>query len=228
MNLRPAILVSAAVLAFEVVLAAVGLLLVEPGAQVPIHWGADGQPNGYASPLVAFGLTPLITVGVVALFWVIPRIEPRAQNLARSSGAYLTLWIGLVVFCGLLQLVIVLAGLGIGLEMNAVVGVAVGGLFVVIGNVLSTVRSNFLVGVRTPWTLTSERSWQKTHRVVGWAFVVIGLVTMLVAVVAPELMVWVILGGAVVIVGLSIGYSYVVWRDDPDRREPGRPTDQPG
>jgi uncharacterized membrane protein len=219
MNLRPVLVVSAIVIVAQLVLAAVGLLLVAPGVEVPIHWGISGQPDGYASPLVAFLFTPLITIGLVALLAAIPRIEPRATNLARSADAYRTAWIALVLFMGALQLMVVAAGLGVGVSMNVVIGIGVGVLFIVLGNVMTTVRSNFMFGVRTPWTLTSELSWKRTHRVVGWLFVVTGALTVVVSLVAPGAMVWVILGSTLVVLAVGFGYSYLVWRTDPDRRD---------
>jgi uncharacterized membrane protein len=40
-----------------------------------------------------------------------------------------------------------------------------------IGNVLGKLRSNFFVGIRTPWTLSSEHVWDQTHRWAGRLFV---------------------------------------------------------
>lgn len=69
------------------VIGVAGLALVPPGTDVPIHWGADGQPNGFASPVVAFFLMPLISLGIVGLFAAIPRIEPRRAHLEASTSA---------------------------------------------------------------------------------------------------------------------------------------------
>jgi uncharacterized membrane protein len=219
MNLRPALVVSGIVVVAQLVLALVGLALVEPGVEVPIHWGVSGEPDDFASPAVAFLFTPVITLGLVGLLAIIPRIEPRAANLARSSNAYRTVWIALVLFMGALQAVVVASGLGAGIQINVVIGVGVGVMFIALGNVMTTIRSNFMFGVRTPWTLTSELSWKKTHRVVGWLFVLMGALAIVASLVAPTAMVWVILGGVVVILVVSFGYSYVVWRGDPDKQD---------
>ena len=71
---------------------------------------------------------------------------------------------------------VVAAGSGVDVPIALVVGVGVGLLFAIIGNVLTTVRSNFMFGVRTPWTLSSDLAWDRTHRLVGRLFVVTGLV----------------------------------------------------
>jgi uncharacterized membrane protein len=220
-NLRRFYQVSAVVLALSFGIALWGLVVVGPDAQVPMHWNAAGEVDGYGSALVAFLITPLITVGVVALFAVIPRIEPRAEHLARSGRAYETLALSIVILLGGLQLILVLAGVGHPVDVALLMGAGTGVLFMIMGNVLGTIRSNFMVGVRTPWTLTSERSWAKTHRLVGRLFVLLGAILVVVSVLGAARAVFVVLlGGIGIILAVTVIYSYAVWRDDPDR-QPG-------
>ena len=219
MNLRSFYRVSAIVLACQLALALYGVWVVGPDQQVPVHWGTDGEADGWATALVGFAVMPLITAGIVALFAIVPRIEPRRRNLERSAHAYRTTAIAVVVFLGVAQAVVVLASLGDTLPMVGIVGLGIGLLFIVMGNVLTTVRSTFLFGVRTPWTLSSERSWDRTNRLVGRLFVLAGLT--LVALTLPgnvELIVWAMVGWIAVILAASFGYSYRVWKADPDRR----------
>jgi len=96
---------------------------------------------------------------------------------------------------------------------------------VVIGNVLGKVRSNFMFGIRTPWTLTSYRSWNRTHRLGGRLMVALGLVVIgatALGLRGEPLFAIVGGGGGTLVVGVVV-YSYLAWRADPDRRS-GRPT----
>lgn len=220
MNLSRFYRVSAIVLVAQVALAAYGVWLVGPDTQVPVHWSVDGTPNGWASALVGFSIMPLITAGIVALFAAIPRIEPRRRNLERSANAYRTTAMAVVVFLGVAQAVVVFASLGGSLPMSAIVGFGIGVLFVVIGNVMATVRSNFMFGVRTPWTLTSDLSWDRTNRLVGRLFVIAGITLMVLTLAgSPELIVWVMVAWIGVILAGGFAYSYRVWKSDPDRRQ---------
>jgi uncharacterized membrane protein len=225
-NLRRLYLAAGLALALQVAIALWGLTQVPSGREVPIHWGVSGQPDGFAAPLVAFLFVPIVTLGLVLLLAAVPRIEPRRENLERSSSAYLTVGLALVALMTILQVGIVLSGVGlVDVPMNLVVGVAAGAFFIVIGNVMTTVRSNFMFGVRTPWTLSSELSWRKTHRLIGWLFVAFGLGLMVASVLAPpEALVAVILAGVAVILVVSFAYSYRVWKTDPDRRDPRSAT----
>jgi len=117
---------------------------------------------------------------------------------------------------------VVLAGAGYSVPITPIIGGGVGLLFMVLGNVMTTVRSNFMFGVRTPWTLTSDLAWDRTHRLVGRLWVVGGFVVFLSSLLGrSELLVIVILGFVIGSLVLAFAYSYQVWRSDPDRRSLG-------
>jgi uncharacterized membrane protein len=219
MNLRSVYLVGGVVIALELIVAAWGLAQVGPDATVPFHWDVNGNPDGFAPAIVAFLIGPVITAGVLALLALVPRIEPRRANLERSAGAFRTTVIATVVFLGVIHVVTVMAGTGMDVPVGSIVGAGVGIVLAVIGNVLTTVRSTFLFGVRTPWTLTSDRSWDRTHRLVGRLFVVTGLLMVVTSLTGRlELVLGVML---VMLTASVIGgfvYSYKVWKDDPDKR----------
>ncbi|HEY5629105.1 MAG TPA: SdpI family protein [Candidatus Limnocylindrales bacterium] len=222
MNLRGFYRLAGVVLALMLAIAVWGLAVVGIDAQVPIHWGASGEVNGYGPAWLGFLMTPAVTLAMVALFSVIPRVEPRRRNLERSGSAYLTLANTIVVLSLGLQAVLVLAGTGHAVPVALVIGGGVGILFAVLGNVMGTVRSNFLFGIRTPWTLTSELAWDRTHRLAGRLFVVGGLVTFLTSFSGSTVLLLIVLLGVVILTAtLGTIYSYQVWRSDPNRRSLG-------
>jgi uncharacterized membrane protein len=120
--------------------------------------------------------------------------------------------LGLVVAMAGIYAVILLAAVGVLVNVGLVVGVLIGALFVLIGAIIGQVRRNWFFGIRTPWTLSSEEAWSETHRKGRWVFVAMGAAIVLVGVVQTPwslyLAMTVCLGG---ILGL-VGYSYVVWR----------------
>lgn len=219
MNTRPLLVLTIALVAAELALSALAWLQLPAGAEVPIHWGLSGEPDGYAPAAVALLLTPGITLLVGLLLAVVPRFDPRRENLARSRPAYLWITGSALAMTAVAHALVVLAALGSEVNVVRVIGVMTGALFVVIGNFLQKTRSSWFMGIRTPWTLSSERSWAETHRLGGYAFMAVGAVSAIAAfVAAPEVFFWVLLvGTGVAIVGLFV-YSYLVWRDDPDRR----------
>ena len=105
-------------------------------------------------------------------------------------------------------------------EGSGFVGIAVplgvGLLFVWIGNYLPRVRRNYTFGVRTSWALADERTWQKSQRMGGITFVVMGIALMALGLVSQAMpgevvfavLLAVVLGGG----GWTMLYSYLVWR----------------
>ena len=220
MNRRGLAIFSVIVVGFLFVVNAWAWTQLPADAQIPIHWGADGQADRYASKAVGLLLSPLITAGVAALFWLIPTIEPRRANILKSEKAYTAIWIGVVLLLAAVDLVVVTTAMGGNLDITMIVFVSTGALFIVIGNYLPKVRPNYMVGIRTPWTLTSDLAWDRTHRVGGRLFVVEGIVFILVGLFRPptDALVVILLGGIVMLVLFVFAYSYRVWKTDPAKR----------
>jgi uncharacterized membrane protein len=227
MNRKLGIVVSLAAILWMVGLVAWAWSQLPATGQVPLHWNAQGVANRYgtrAQALQGLALAPLVAAGVAALLFVIPSIEPRRRNLALSGRPYVIVWVAVMVFLAGVDTVIVLGTVervSQTLAFARLIPIGVGVLFVVIGNYLGKVRSNFFFGIRTPWTLSSERSWNRTHRLGGWLMIVFGLVIAASAF-DQALLLWLVLGGAVALVAILSAYSYVQWRNDPDKQAFGR------
>jgi uncharacterized membrane protein len=216
---RPTVF-SAIVIAAMAVVSAWAWLALPADAQVPIHWGPSGAPDGWAGKTIGLFLLPLVTIGIAALLWVIPVVEPRRANFEKSGKAYGAIWVAIIGLMAAIQLVAVAAALGWDIDMTLVALVGTGVVFVVIGNYLPKVRPNYMMGIRTPWTLTSDLAWDRTHRLGGRLFVVEGIVFILLGLVRPpaESFVVVLIGGIVLMLVFCFAYSYRVWKTDPQRR----------
>lgn len=220
MNTRPMVMVSIGVVAAMLIASAWAWIQLPADAQVPIHWGPDGRPDGWADKTIGLFLMPAIATLIAILLAFVPRFEPRRTNLERSAKSYGAVWVGVMVLLGGLHLLAVGVALGAELDLTRIVMIGTGGLFVVIGNYLPKVRPNYMMGVRTPWTLTSDLAWRRTHRVGGRLFVIEGLVLMLLAGlgVSGTALVAVLLGAIGLLLAVLFVYSYQVWKVDPDRR----------
>src|SRR6202011_202774 len=151
---------------------------------------------------------------IAVLLAFIPQLEPRRLNLAQSAKAYLATWIGTLVVLAGAHLVIVLAAVGRPANIVTVTSLLVGGLLIVTGNYLGKARSNFFFGIRTPWTLSSDLSWDKTHRLAGRVFVAIGAAMVIAGLTRSGAVFGVVLGILLALIVMVTIYSYFVWRDD--------------
>jgi uncharacterized membrane protein len=164
-----------------------------------------------------------LTLGLALVFAVIPRIEPRRFNLASSAKFYRVAWIGTLCLLAVVHTAVVLNALHIGANAREFVMPGVAILFILIGNYMGKTRSNFFAGIRTPWTLSSDYSWEKTHRLTGRLFMLAGTATLvaffaLPATTASEIMITGLLAAAAV----GVVASYVYWRRDPARHSSDR------
>jgi uncharacterized membrane protein len=153
-----------------------GLVELPTGAPIAIHFNAAGQVDGWTRSRWALFAMPGLALGLWALFSVLPRMDTRADNLARSRPALDVIAVATLAVLGFAQVMIVATSLGtLRWPSNAWL-FALGALFVVTGNVLGKLRPNHTVGIRTPWTLAHDRVWDQTHRYGGKVFVAAGLV----------------------------------------------------
>jgi uncharacterized membrane protein len=183
-------------------------------AAVTTHWGFDGQPDGYAPRWVAAVIFPLFLLVLPLIFRALPKIDPRGENYAKFSDAYWLIANSVVLFLAGVHVVLLLNAIGTPVDINLVVGIGVGLLFMVIGNYLGKVQPNWFMGVRTPWTLASEQVWRKTHRTAGWLFVAAGLIIAISAFV-PTLPTVAVMGVAIAVAAIiPVVQSYVLWKKE--------------
>jgi uncharacterized membrane protein len=191
-----------------------------PDQPIPVHFDMEGRPDSYGSKFEGLLLTPAVAIAFNFLLVLLPKIEPRKEHLLSSSKAYGAVWIANVACLAVLHGTYVAIILGQSAELYLTpVQIAVGILLMVMGNYTAKIQSNFSFGFRTPWTLSSEQSWNKSHRLGGWLMFVLGLGCIAVSFTeSSTLFWWVLLGGSGVIT-LAIGvYSYLIWKDDPKKR----------
>jgi len=180
--------------------------------RVATHWGWSGQPDGYSSKLVAVIALPLMILGMRALLIVLPRIDPKGENYQKFASTYWLIFNGVIVFLGVLHLAILGYGLGAPVRMDRVVPAGVGVLLMVVGNYLTRVEPNWFVGIRTPWTLSSERVWHRTHRVGGWILVGGGFLVVLTLFVPAGAALPILLTTIGLVAVVPVVLSYLLWR----------------
>ena len=221
--IRKGLLLSTIPLVFMALLGAWAFSTVTPDARFPVHFGMDGQPDRWGGPSETFFAMVGVGVLVSAIFAVLPLLDPRGANLRRSSGFYLTCWIAALWFLAALHAVMVLTALDvIDLGPDMIIRVSACGvslLLLVIGNVMGKSRPNWFAGIRTPWTLTSDITWEKTNRLGGRLFVLVGAAGAVAAWLLPTAMALPgVVGGICAVAAIAVAYSWFVWRSAPDRK----------
>lgn len=196
-------------------------------AEIPVHWGIDGRPDRFAPKDAAMAML-MIVPGAIFLTGImlalVPSLDPRKGNIEIGRKAYLATWIGTAALLASVHAGICVAtlkstgGADLPNEFVRYVIAGCGLLIIVIGNYMPKTRASFLFGVRTPWTLSSDLAWEKTHRVAGPLFMAAGALGIIGAFIFDgiwlALQMTAFIGAAALI---SVVYSYFAWKNAGDR-----------
>jgi uncharacterized membrane protein len=188
--------------------------------RLPVHWNLQGEVDRYGGKFEGLLLLPLVTLGLYLLLMFVPFVDPGRRNYENFRKAYNVIRIVLVLFMALIYGLMILSAFGYQGDTTMVVLLAMGVLFIVLGNFMGKLRPNWFVGVRTPWTLSSKLSWDKTHRLAGWLFVLMGALFVLLALVQTTWMFITVFTINGLCILWMVVYSYLVYRSDPDRTSP--------
>ena len=143
------------------------------------HWNASGAADGYSSKAFALFLLPVISTLIATLLFLLPSIDPIARNYAAFRKEYDGLILVILAFMALVQGMLLAWNLGARFEMLRVIAPGIGLLFFYIGAIMPQMKRNWFAGIRTPWTLSSDKVWDETHRVGGKLFRATGVLACL-------------------------------------------------
>lgn len=200
------ILIAAAVIA--------GALFWNPlPEQMASHWNTNDEVDGHISKFWGVFLMPLITVGMFLLFLVIPNIDPLKANIAQFRGTFNLFIVLIIAFMLYIHSLTLVWNLGYqDFKMSAAMLPFMGILFITIGYMLKKAKRNFFIGIRTPWTLSSDSVWDKTHQLGSLLFMLSGAFAFAGAFFGGTTAFWLmfvpLIGSAVFLVA----YSYVLYQ----------------
>lgn len=188
------------------------LVLADNVAAIPIHWNTAGEVDGTTSPLLGFLMMPGIQIFTIMLLNNLHLVEPRKEHLEKSEGLIFLVTLGSTLLFAAIQGQIIAVSFGYA-GNSSIVFVGVGILLVLVGNYMGKLQSTFTVGIRTPWTLSSEQVWRKTHRLGGKLLLGAGLIVAVSGLLAsPQLQTKVMLATILPATIIPIIYSWVLWR----------------
>lgn len=179
--------------------------------QLAIHFDASGQPDSVLAKPLALAIAPLLGLGVVGLFKVLPWLDPLGENVAEFQDAYDLVAVTTVGVIAYVQVVIVTWNLGYAFSVVQATVPVLAVTYYVVGVVVERAEQNWFVGIRTPWTLSNEEVWQVTHERTAVLFKLAGLVALL-AFPFPGWFVLLAVGPVLAAALVATVYSFVVYR----------------
>jgi len=175
--------------------------------QIAIHFNAGGEADGFADKTLGLLMIPVLSLGLYVLFRLIPTIDPLGENIGKFQDTYQKLVAAVMIFMAYIQSLIVFWNLELGFSLNQALVPAIAGLYYFMGDVISEARQNWFVGIRTPWTLSSEEVWRKTHERCGPLFKIAAVVS-LTAVALPDYFIFLTVVPVLAVSIYAVLYSY--------------------
>lgn len=205
--------------AILVVIAVAASAIVYPHLpdRVPTHFDLRGRPNAYGPKWISTVLFPALLVVLWGILRGLPKIDPRRANYARMQDTYDIVVNVVLTMVTALHLLLLTGVAGNPVPVIRLIPAVVGLSFIAIGNVMPRARPNWWFGIRTPWTLSNDRVWERTHRVGGYVMTATGVLAILAAIIASDIA---IAAFAVLAAAMSFGlivYSYVIWKRETNR-----------
>lgn len=180
------------------------------------HWNGEGIVDGYSSKLFNVLFFPLLNIFLFILFIYIPKIDPKWKSIRLFEGKFNLFISSMFVFMVLLQLNVYLWNIGIMIPMGVVMPILMGGLFIVVSILVKDAKQNYTIGIRTPWTLHSERVWDKTHALGAKFFLGSGILSILSALI-PKYSIWIVLSSVILSTIFLFVYSYIEFKKEEKR-----------
>jgi uncharacterized membrane protein len=180
---------------------------------IPIHWNITGTADGFAGKAEGLLLYPVASLGLYLALLLIPRFDPKRSNDAAFSGTYKVLRLIMLAFFAVVYGIVHLWIRGYEISMSTFMPIAIGMLFIVLGNFMGKIRPTWFVGIRTPWTLSNSTVWTRTHRLGGWLFIGTGFLTVLSALIVNRWAFYVVIAATAASAVTAVIYSYAVWRE---------------
>ncbi len=178
---------------------------------VATHWNFSGEPDNFSGRAMAAFFMPGFIFSIYLMMTLMPIIDPRRKRYEQFAKTYF-IFRDLIIF--LLVLIYFVAGfanLGYDLNIGAWVATAVGAMFIIFGNYMGKIKHNWFMGIKTPWTLSSENVWNKTHRFSGRLFMLSGVMIIASAYVPIFFRVPLFVTAIILMIFGSTVYSYILY-----------------
>lgn len=180
--------------------------------KVPVHWNAKGEIDRYGEKAELILIPLLLPLLVYVIFLVVPKIDPK-KKLKNMGNKLQTLKVLMTSFMSILALFIIYSAKNQSFDNSNYLFILIGILYIILGNYFKTIKPNYFIGIRTPWTLENESVWKETHKLGGKMFFIGGILVVLSSFILdnePNSIVFLTITTVIAIV--PIVYSYILFK----------------
>jgi len=175
--------------------------------QIASHWNSQNQVDDYMPKFWGTFLMPILLIGLFLLFIFLPKIDPLKKNIEKFKPYYEWLIVLIIAFLFYIYLLTLIWNLGFIFNLGQLMIPALGLLFIYMGLILDKTKQNWFIGIRTPWTLSNKKVWEKTHKLGGKLFITAGIIA-LIGIFFPRYSIWFVLVPVIFVAIYTMFYSY--------------------
>lgn len=177
------------------------------------HWNTVGEPDGYTYKLWGVLLIPIISLFMLMLFLIIPKIDPLKDNIEKFRRFFDGMILAILLFLAFVHTLMIFWNIGFMFDMNTIMPPVLGIFIFYMGVVMQKAKRNWFVGIRTPWTLSSDRVWDKTHKLGGLLFKISGIIAVL-SLFFPQYSFWMVIAPLIGSSIFLVVYSYFLFKKE--------------
>ena len=181
--------------------------------QVPIHWNFQGEVDNWGSKFMGAFLMPLMAIGMYLLFLILPLIDPKKDKYKQFNKVYLLFRNLIILMLFAIYIISSLNALGYKIRVEVWIPFLIGILFIVMGNYFGKIKPNWFMGIRTPWTLSSDEVWLKTHRLGGKLSMALGFLLIISPSLPHQSLLFTLIIPIMIVVMVPVIYSYILFKN---------------
>ncbi len=181
--------------------------------RVASHWNAAGEVDGYMSRFWGVFILPIILVAMYLLLIFFPRIDPFKKNIESFKQYYNGIILTIIVFLFYVYILSIAANLGWEFNMTLAIIPMMAIFIFVLGALLKKTKRNWFMGIRTPWTLSSDSVWDKTHLLGSKLFMMAGVITIF-GIFFPKYTLYLGIFPLIIAAVVTIIYSYIFFQQE--------------
>jgi len=175
------------------------------------HWNAKGEVDGYMPKFWGLFLMPIVSLGMLLLFILIPKIDPLKKNIEKFRKQFDMFIVMIILFLLYIYVLTLFWNLDYRFNMTRMIIPAVGILFFYVGFLVEKAKRNWFIGIRTPWTISNEEVWEKTHKLGGKLFKAAGIIALF-GFFFERFAIWLVLVPVISVSVYLVVYSYFEYK----------------
>jgi len=176
--------------------------------KVPMHWNIKGEIDRFGEKSELLLIPILLPLLVYIIFLIVPKIDPK-NKISKMGNKYQHIKILLTTFMSILALFIIYTAKNQSFANPNYIVLLIGILYIILGNYFKTIKANYFIGIRTPWTLENETVWKETHKLGGKIWFVGGIIVVISSLILEKQLnftLFIIITGIITIIPIAFSY----------------------